>query len=172
MRSNDRAIIAGAGPVGLAAALFLARAGQQVRLIDERPEPSPYSKALAINPRTLEILEPTGITRRMLELGKRVTGVRFYESGRVIGEISFTNLHPKFPFMLALSQATSESLLSDALKAAGNHVERGTKLVACREHERGVEVTLDSHELGARERVQCPWLLGADGAHSPVREQL
>jgi 2-polyprenyl-6-methoxyphenol hydroxylase-like FAD-dependent oxidoreductase len=65
-------LIAGAGPVGLAAALFVARDGVVPRIIDSAPEPSPYSKALAVNPRTLEILEPSGITAQMLAIGKPI----------------------------------------------------------------------------------------------------
>ena len=49
-------LIAGAGPTGLAAALFLSRAGIDCRIVDKAKEPSPWSKALAVNPRTLELL--------------------------------------------------------------------------------------------------------------------
>src|SRR5690348_4204622 len=63
-------LIVGAGPVGLAAALFLARQGRSVRLIEAAPQPATQSRALAVNPRTLELLESTGVARAMLELGK------------------------------------------------------------------------------------------------------
>jgi 2-polyprenyl-6-methoxyphenol hydroxylase-like FAD-dependent oxidoreductase len=62
-------VIVGAGPVGLGAALFLARQGQVARVVEMRDEPSQQPRALAVNPRTLDILEATGVTSRMLERG-------------------------------------------------------------------------------------------------------
>jgi 2-polyprenyl-6-methoxyphenol hydroxylase-like FAD-dependent oxidoreductase len=84
-----------------------------------RAEPSQQSKALAVNPRTLDILQPTGITRRMLELGLPVYGVRFYRQGRVVAAIPLTGIHPKYPLMLALSQTVTEKMLAQAFEAAG-----------------------------------------------------
>ena len=61
MSHQDRPLIVGAGPVGLGAALFLARQGRVARVVEMRDEPSQQSRALAVNPRTLDILEPTGL---------------------------------------------------------------------------------------------------------------
>jgi 2-polyprenyl-6-methoxyphenol hydroxylase-like FAD-dependent oxidoreductase len=172
MIQTDRPLIVGAGPVGLASALFLTRQGRVPRVVEMRDRPAEQSKALAVNPRTLDILEPTGVTEWMLERGLRVPGVRFYRRGRDVGGMSFTGIHPRHPYMLALSQATSERLLTRALEAAGGGVERGMKLVACRSLDGAVEAALEPTAGGPREVVQCPWLLAADGAHSSAREQL
>lgn len=172
MRTTQRPLIVGAGPVGLAAALFLTRQGQTVRLIEMRDEPSPESKALAVNPRTLDILRATGVTHRMLELGSPVRGVRFYRRGRVFGALSFAGIHSDYPFMLGLSQATTERLLTESLNAAGGRVERGRKLVECHSHADGVEASIEPTRGGPREAVHCPWLLAADGAHSVTRQKL
>lgn len=64
MNHANRPPVAGAGPVGLAAAPLVARQSQIPRVIEMLDEPSRQSKAFAVNPRTLEILEPTGVTRR------------------------------------------------------------------------------------------------------------
>jgi 2-polyprenyl-6-methoxyphenol hydroxylase-like FAD-dependent oxidoreductase len=172
MSQPDRPLIVGAGPVGLGAALFLARQGLPARVVEMRDEPDLQSRALAVNPRTLDILESTGITRRMLELGLRMHGVRFYRKGRVVAALSLANIHPRYPFMLALSQAVTERLLAEGLEAAGGAVERGVKLVGCRTLADAVEATLEPSAGGPREVVRCPWLLAADGAHSIARQQL
>jgi 2-polyprenyl-6-methoxyphenol hydroxylase-like FAD-dependent oxidoreductase len=164
-------LIVGAGPVGLGAALFLTRQGRVPRVVEMRDEPATESKALAVNPRTLDILEPTGITRQMLELGLPIHGIRFHRRERVMTALSFAGIHPKYPFMLALSQATTERLLARALEAAGGKVERGVKMIACRNLADRVEAVLESSG-GSREVTQCPWLLAADGAHSIARQQL
>jgi 2-polyprenyl-6-methoxyphenol hydroxylase-like FAD-dependent oxidoreductase len=165
-------LIVGAGPVGLGAALFLARLGQPTRVVEQRTQPSQESRALAVNPRTLDLLEPTGVTRRMLELGLPMHAGRFYRRGRLVGTVRFDGIHPRYPFMLALSQASTERLLTSALEAAGGTVERGTRLVECRNVEGGVEAVLEPTAGGPREVVHCPWLLAADGARSTARNQL
>jgi 2-polyprenyl-6-methoxyphenol hydroxylase-like FAD-dependent oxidoreductase len=172
MMRGDSPLIVGAGPVGLGAALFLARQGHAPRVVERLDEPAQQSKALAVNPRTLEILETTGLTRRMLELGLPIYGAQFHRRGKIMGSLSFTGLHPRYPFMLALSQATTERLLAEALAAAGGGVERGLQMVGCRSHSDGVEVTLAPSAGGPREVTRCRWLLAADGAHSTARAQL
>jgi 2-polyprenyl-6-methoxyphenol hydroxylase-like FAD-dependent oxidoreductase len=74
--------------------------------------------------------------------------------------------------MLALSQATSERLLAEALEAAGGAVERGLRMVECRNEPGGVEAVLEPTAGGPREVARCPWLLAADGARSTARQQL
>jgi 2-polyprenyl-6-methoxyphenol hydroxylase-like FAD-dependent oxidoreductase len=172
MSHQNRPVIVGAGPVGLGAALFLARQGRVARVVEMRDEPCQQSRALAVNPRTLDILEPTGVTSRMLERGSRIHGVRFYKRGRIIAHLSFAGMHPRYPFMLALSQATSERLLGEALAAAGGAVERGRRLVECRDVPGGVEAVLEPTAGGPREVARCPWLLAADGARSTARQQV
>jgi 3-(3-hydroxy-phenyl)propionate hydroxylase len=65
-------LVVGAGPTGLAAALELARQGRPVRIIDRNPGRSEHSRAIGVNARTLELLEPSGLTERLLATGLRV----------------------------------------------------------------------------------------------------
>lgn len=164
-------VIAGAGPVGMTAALFLSRGGVIPRIIDWAAGPSPHSRALAVNPRTLEILEPTGITTQMLSVGKPIHGVCFRQGSNMIGKLSFHGLHHKYPFMLALSQAVTARLLESSLNASGVRVEWNLGLVHCRSRSDGVEVKVKSAD-DAKQAWHCPWLLAADGAHSTAREEL
>lgn len=172
MSNAGRPIIAGAGPVGLGAALFLARQGYPTRLVELRSEPATESKALAVNPRTLSILEPTGVTRQMLEVGSPIYGVQFHQWDRVAATLSLAGIHPQYPFMLALSQATTERLLAQALEAAGGVIERGVRMAECRNVGDGVEVVLEAAARGVRETTRAPWLLAAEGVHSIARRRL
>ena len=70
------------------------------RVVEKRLEPSRHSKVLAVNPRTLEILNPTGLTRLMLERGFPIRGVRFYRRERPLAGFSLDGIHPDYPFML------------------------------------------------------------------------
>ena len=96
-------LIIGAGPVGLGAALYLAQANIKTRVIEAAEKPVQESRALAVNPRTLEILESTGITEKMLGLGMPIRGVRFSQRGQQPREILFkSHVHHKYPFVLGL----------------------------------------------------------------------
>ena len=54
-------LIVGAGPTGLTAALELPRLGVPVRVVDRAAHPSPESRALAVQARTLELLRVRGV---------------------------------------------------------------------------------------------------------------
>lgn len=159
-------LIVGAGPVGLAAALFLAHRGIQTRIIDAAPKPSPYSKALAVNPRTLEILEPLGVTDEMLAHGLKFTEVNFWRDNRKLGRIGLETLPHRFQFMLSLSQASTEKILTKALEKFGIPVERGISLSTCQIENGKIAVHIGG------QIARPAWMLGADGAHSVVRHSL
>ncbi|HRX85127.1 MAG TPA: FAD-dependent monooxygenase, partial [Phycisphaerae bacterium] len=171
MSTPDVPLIVGAGPVGLGAALFLADQEIPTRIVDQAAAPSTHSKALAINPRTLEILEPSGVTARLLELGRRIRGAKVWREGALAAEINFAALEHRYPFMLALSQATTERLIAEAVKQRGLRVERGVRLVECRNANSHVTAAL-AHSEDEFETVHCPWMLAADGAHSTARDRL
>ena len=71
--SDVDVLIVGAGPVGLFLANECARRGLSFRLIEARASQSEHSKALAIFPRTLEILDMAGLADPFLETANRVT---------------------------------------------------------------------------------------------------
>ena len=164
-------IIAGAGPTGLAAALLLARRGIPVRIVDKSPAPSRNSKALAVNPRTQELLEDTGVTARMLAEGWIVRGLSLHQPGHEDVTVPISPLLDTDRSLLALPQSRTEALLAEALEAQGVTVERGVKLDALAQGDESVTVQL-VHADGSVERAQAPLLYGADGAHSTVRQAL
>ncbi|BBO33278.1 FAD-dependent oxidoreductase [Lacipirellula parvula] len=172
MSSAERPLIVGAGPVGLAAALFLQREGFKPRIVETKTEAASQSKALAVNPRTLDLLESTGVTARMLELGSPVRGMQFHRNGKVVIGLKLDGIHPKYPFMLGLSQATTERLLAQAFLAAGGEIERGIEMTSCSNVDGGANVELRHIADNAAETVATPQLLAADGARSLARHQL
>ena len=164
-------LIAGAGPTGLAAALFLARRGVPVRVIDKAPTPTRNSKALAVNPRTQELLEESGVTARILGEGWDVRGVTLHRPDSEDLSVPLSPLLDTGRSLISLPQARTEALLAEALQALGVAVERGVKLDAFEQSADAVSVAL-VHPDGSVERTQAPLLFGADGAHSTVRQGL
>lgn len=167
---DDRPLIVGAGPTGLAAALFLAIRGVPCRIVDQAGAPEKESRAQVINPRSLELLEPTGVVEAMLTEGHSIRRTRFYDGWDLIAELEFGSAHPRHR-MTVLPQARTVALLTEALDRHGLQPERGVTFEALSQDGAGVSATL-VHSDGSRETARAPILFGSDGAHSRVREAL
>jgi 2-polyprenyl-6-methoxyphenol hydroxylase-like FAD-dependent oxidoreductase len=72
-------LIVGAGPTGLAAALFLADRGVRCRIIDKSAEATRTSRAQVVNPRALELLESTGVAAAIIAEARPIHQVMFYD---------------------------------------------------------------------------------------------
>lgn len=161
-------LIVGAGPTGLAAALFLARRGVAVRVVDAAAGPAATSRAMAVNPRTLDLLQPTGVSDRILAEGRRIGTIRIADQGRTTAALrpNWDRIAPGRP-MTILPQARTETLLFEALAALGVRPEYGAGLSGLTQTADRVEATLSTGEA-----VDAALLLGADGAHSATRHAL
>ncbi|GGE46703.1 hypothetical protein GCM10007276_24830 [Agaricicola taiwanensis] len=170
MTKSASVLVVGAGPVGLAAAIELHRRGVPVRIIDQDPRPVKESRAIGINPRTLELMEASGATERLIAAGIKLRGVVLVAGGRVRAEVDITRLKHRFNFMLALPQDRTEEILAQCLAERGIPVERGVSCVDVAAHATAAEAVLSGPE--GREEVEAGWLVAADGAHSIVRKAL
>jgi 2-polyprenyl-6-methoxyphenol hydroxylase-like FAD-dependent oxidoreductase len=170
MRERSKVLIVGAGPTGLVMAHELARDGIQCRLIDKAPHRAMQSRAIAIHSRTVETFELMGLADDFLGAGHRITGVNVYgESGR-IAHAAFGTLDTRYPFVLGVPQDETERILEERLARLGVRVERNTELISLAQRESGVSLRLRTADRV--EEIETDWLLGCDGAHSTVRENL
>lgn len=166
-------LIVGAGPVGLALANDLLRRGVSCRLIDKAPQATQKTKALAIQPRTLELLAKIGVADLAVQQGLKTTKFNPYSDGKHLAQIDYANyLHDtQYPYMSMLPQNQTEALLTEHLQSQGGVIEWQTELVHFTQDEQGVEVEL-SVASGKVEQTRVGWLVGCDGAHSIVRHLL
>jgi 2-polyprenyl-6-methoxyphenol hydroxylase-like FAD-dependent oxidoreductase len=167
VKAKPSILIVGAGPCGLTAALELTRRGYTPRIIDKEPGPTPLSKAVGISPRSLEILEATGVTQRLLARGIRIQGVEARYEDQLLATLDLSRLPHRFNFLLALPQSATETVMEAVLQRLGTTVEWNTELAAVRLH--GAEVQV---ELGGSHGATFDYVYAADGAHSRVRELL
>jgi len=165
-------LIVGAGPSGLAAALFLHERSICARVIDAAAEPSPWSKALGVNPRTLDLLEPSGVAAAIIAEGTAVERVHVGRAGRPVATIplDYAAVGARWPLTI-LPQARTEALLHEALARRDVQVERGVRLTDVVQDGNIVRADL-THADGALEAARASILLAADGAHSAVRKAL
>src|SRR5579862_9739783 len=130
--SEQQVLIVGAGPTGLALALWLTRLGVAVRIIDKAAAPGSTSRALAVQARTLELYRQIGLADAATSAGLPMEAVNLWTQGHKavrapIGEIG-RGLSP-FPYVLIFPQDQHERLLADRLAEAGVEVERGVELI-------------------------------------------
>jgi 2-polyprenyl-6-methoxyphenol hydroxylase-like FAD-dependent oxidoreductase len=167
---HEPVLIAGAGPVGLAGALELARLGHLVRIVDKAEVRSVHSKAIAVNPRSMDLLELSGALERLMAESIRINRVSMHSGYRCLFTIDLSRLdHPR-NYLLSLPQSETEAILEDALAERGVRVERRTELTGFDQDGDVLRATLVRD--GQRECVTASHLLGADGAHSTVRHGL
>ncbi|MDR8399837.1 FAD-dependent monooxygenase [Paraburkholderia sp. USG1] len=171
--ANDASpvLIVGAGPTGLAAAMSLARAHIPVRLIDKAMQPNPYSRAIGIQARTLELLEQHRLVEPFLELGHRARIANLFSNGMRLAQLDFDPLHTRYPYLLFLDQSVTERLLTEHLATFGVTIERGVELTMFAQGAASIQATLRRAD-GHTETMRPSYMIAADGAHSAIRHRL
>lgn len=167
-------LVVGAGPTGLALALWLTRLGIAVRIIDKTAEPGTTSRALVVQARTLEFYRQVGIADRVVDGGVSIAALNLWAEGKRAARIPLSLIgegHTPFPFALVFPQDAHERLLIDELAEHGVNIERRTELLGFEQNEGRVLATLQLPD-GARETCEAEHLAGCDGASSTVREEL
>ncbi|MFC4533190.1 FAD-dependent monooxygenase [Sphaerisporangium dianthi] len=175
-------LIAGAGPVGLATAVFLSRHGVRPLLVERRPGTSVLPRAPGIQARTMEIFRAAGLEPaiRALEMDDSLA---YFEGGilrtRTLAEIAGAQvIEAPTLYGDAISPVTAmgcgqdryETVLLAAARERGAEARFGTRLVAFEQDEDGVLATLRTED-GERQ-VRARYLVGADGSRSDVRAAL
>src|SRR5215213_91472 len=171
MARNDVLII-GAGPSGLFAAAELARHGVDVRLIEQEVQPHHEARATAIQPGTLEILDPVGLLPPFLESSEHVRRVRVY--GPDMSELSaldFEGIDCRCEFQCSLPQYETQRILETHLASLGGVVERGVAATKVDTDADGVLVELVHADVSV-ETVHPGIVIGAGGAHSLTRHSM
>ena len=163
-------LVVGAGPTGLMLALWLARLGAPVRIIDKDDGPGETSRAMAVQARTLEFYRQLGFADEVVSRGLRIDRVSVREVGRLEGAATFGDFGrgiSPFPFVLSFPQDEHETVLLAQLERAGVAVERRTALTGFDQDPDGVRTVLDTPS--GSERFAASYVAGCDGARSTVR---
>ena len=170
MAEGPEVLVVGAGPVGLTAALELARRGAAVRIVDQAADRSELSKAVGINARSLELLRHSGVTTRLIEAGLPVYRINLRHYTRLLTTIDIERMDCRYNYLLSLAQSETEAIVEAVLAEHGVAVERETELSGLAQDAGGVDTRLV--HAGQTTEARFDVVVGADGAHSTVREAL
>ena len=174
-------VIVGGGPVGLALALALGRAGVRCVLLERQLEPARIPKGQNLTGRTLEhffFWECAAELRaaRLLPPDFPIGGITAYESlageywyapaGREAVAEYYFQRHERLP------QYLTEAVLRDQVRKSGSVTALfGWSATGIRQSRDGVRVSAAEDSGGGRCEISAAYVAGCDGARSLVREQ-
>jgi putative polyketide hydroxylase len=177
-------LIVGGGPVGLCASILLSQHGVPSLLVERHTGTSLYPKARLVNTRTMEIFRECGLEQAVREISLPPEQSRHAIWARTLvgEELQRRTVDTVIPdlsekvsptFGCTTSQEVLEPvLLSCARQFDLGQVRFGCELTTFVQDGSGVSATLLDRELDEQVQVRAQYLIGADGAHSRVREVL
>lgn len=165
----DRVAVVGAGPVGLTAALELARLDIPTVVVEAKPGLEPIgSRAIVLARHALQTFRRLGC-EEILRKGVVLARARTYLRETELFAVEFPPAAGgELPAFVNLQQTyTERALLRRAEESGLVDVQWGSPVTGLRQD--GSSVTL---ELGGGRRLSASYAIGADGAHSAVRKLL
>jgi len=148
----------------------LTRRGFNPRIVEKDSGPQVDSRALAINPRTMDILEPSGATEKLVKAGLKARAMNVYGPNGLLFRLETRNIpHPTRNYLLVLPQAETGKYLIDTL-GGKSKVDWNTEATGLVLKDGKTTVTLN--RKGKIEKISPDIVIGADGAHSTVRREL
>lgn len=160
--------IAGAGPAGLAAALYLKRAGHNVTIFERFDEPKPVGSGLILQPTGLTVLADLGLLDEILSLGSRIERLHGTDAqtGRTVLEVRYDARRGR-RFGLAVHRAALFGVLYRAALREAIAIETNVEVETLETAERATLVCGNGKRLGPFDLI-----VDASGARSKLRHYL
>ena len=174
MKMRPQVIVAGAGPVGLLAALALAKQDVPVLVLEAEPALTLDLRAGTYHPPSLEMMAPYGITDDMHRTAIRVPRwqMRDRQEGVIVEwDVGLIADLTPYPYRLHLEQHRLTPIILSKLAACANAEVRFSHEVTDFS-QTADKVTVIAKTPGGVEQVEAQWLIGADGGRSMVRRRM
>jgi 3-(3-hydroxy-phenyl)propionate hydroxylase len=173
--SSRPVLIAGGGPVGVIAALALARQGIPVRVFEAEDRINDAPRAATTHAATLEMLDELGLVDEVIRRGLVEPLFRTWDrsTGKLVAEFDFGVLKndTRYPFAVQCEQHKLAGMAIARLRNFPHaNVEFSARVTALRQTGDAVEISVET-AAGTR-TVMGAYLIGADGGRSTVRKAL
>jgi 2-polyprenyl-6-methoxyphenol hydroxylase-like FAD-dependent oxidoreductase len=175
-------LVVGGSLVGLSASLFLSWHGVSHILIEKHSGSLPHPRAMGFTETTMEHYRAVGVADQIPQVsaGARLRRVKVDSlAGNWREELAWTpgETHVRVPDLspctgAAVAQDRLEPILRAAAGRLGADLRTSTELIDFDMTEHGVLAHVVDHVGGRRYQISADYLIAADGASSPVREQL
>ncbi|MDY6765564.1 MAG: FAD-dependent monooxygenase [Halobacteria archaeon] len=170
---GEPVIVAGAGPIGMTAALALHARGVPTEILEKDPKDRerPGSRAIYVHGTTLQTLEKNspGLGKRLAEEGLVWPTRRTLWRGKEVFSRTYSNPggSGELPHFTSLPQVETERFMLESLKEIGVDIHWNTPVEKVETSPNGVRVESEDGEVW-----ETPYVVGADGAGSAVRKQI
>ncbi|MFD1038404.1 FAD-dependent oxidoreductase [Virgibacillus byunsanensis] len=169
----EKILIVGAGPVGLSAALSLAKNKVPVTIIEAESQLTTVPKASTLHPPTLEIFDELGIFDEVKEKSLIVESFQQWDRGnnKIVAELKLEVLkdETKYPYRFQCEQHHLTEIIQKELKENENiDIFFDSPLEKLKQVGEKVEVTINRNGKEVKETYD--FVIGADGASSVVRK--
>lgn len=163
----DDITILGAGIAGLAVATAMARRGRQVRIVEQAPVLREVGAGLQIAPNGMAVLRALGLEEEAARVSDIAEAVELIdgETGDLVTRIDLLAQAPRGQFRF-FHRADLVALLENAARTAGAGIALGQTIISVEGSDQGARL------ISAAGVQTVPFLVGADGLHSRVREAL
>ena len=166
-------VIVGAGPVGVTAALLLARRGVRSVVLERHRDVYPLPRAVATDDEVRRILQAAGIHEEFAEVARSARGLRLLDARhRVIAEFPRSpHGHHGFPQTSMFDQPELERLLRAALARRPEcELRGGVEVVKVEQEGDDGPIRVTVRQDGREHELSADFVLGCDGAGSLTRE--
>jgi 2-polyprenyl-6-methoxyphenol hydroxylase-like FAD-dependent oxidoreductase len=182
-KNHSTVLVAGAGPIGMTAAICLSKEGIDFEIVDKSSGPGRHSKACMLSPETLEFLEELDLLDEVLAKAIKIHAIQLFEGSRRLANVSLGSLPASHPFIASIPQMDLEEILLKRLhklhkKVLWNHrvsavhrLKEGLCVEVDRlgEHMTGYAVMHEEKLVDSTITFLPRVLLAADGLYSLVR---
>jgi 2-polyprenyl-6-methoxyphenol hydroxylase-like FAD-dependent oxidoreductase len=175
-------LVVGGSLVGLSLSLFLSRLGVEHLVVERHPGTAIHPRAAMLLQRTIETFRSAGIQDEVLAASTK----EFEQNGAIVSVESlggkeldcyFRDVNEGVEHLspsprLFVTQIGLEPVIKQRAADLGARLEYSSEVVSLDPSDDAVTAVVRHRETGAERTVRARYAVGADGAHSRVREQL